>query len=171
MEKIKRQLALFINEPNGNIEKIRAEFNPLQFNLISAHVTLCREDEIEPTEKTIERIKSICLEKPIRIRFGKVERFAEGKGVYISSVGDNTEFKDLRKLVLGQTQLEKEQVPHITLVHPRNSTCTDEIFEKIVNYDLPNEIEFGKISLIEQKNNGKWNEIYEFEIIKNDSDD
>jgi len=167
MEKIRRQLTLFINEPNGIIEKIRAEFNPKQYNLIPAHVTLCRENEIEPIENTIARIKSISLKKIIRIEFGKAERFAEGKGVYISSFGHNNEFKELRKLVLGQSELENEQVPHITLMHPRNSTCTNEIFERIENYDLPTELKFGKISLIEQRNGGKWTVLQEFGIVKN----
>lgn len=166
MENIRKQLTLFINEPNGNIEKIRAEFNPEQYNLISAHITLCREDEIEPIEKTIARIKTIALAKPIRIEFGKAERFADGKGVFISSSGDNKEFKELRKLVLGQTQMEKEQIPHITLMHPRNSTCSNEIFERIGKYEFPTELEFEKISLIEQINDGKWSVLQEFEIVK-----
>ncbi|WP_400074852.1 2'-5' RNA ligase family protein [Winogradskyella sp. R77965] len=167
MEKFRRQLTLFINEPKGIIEKIRAEFNPKQYYLIPAHVTLCREDEIEPIENTISRIKSISLKKTMQIEFGKAERFSDGKGVYISSFGNNNEFKELRKSVLGQSELEKEQIPHITLMHPRNSTCTNQIFEKIENYDLPTELNFGKISLIEQKNGGKWNVLEEFEIVKN----
>ncbi|MBX2845852.1 MAG: 2'-5' RNA ligase family protein [Saprospiraceae bacterium] len=166
MEKIRRQLTLFINEPNGIIEKIRATFNPIQYQLIPAHVTLCREDEIEPIETTISRIKSISLKKPIRIEFGNAERFADGKGLYISSFGENTEFKALRKLVLGQAELQKEQIPHITLMHPRNSTCTDDIFETIKTYDLPTELKFGKISLIEQSNGGKWKVLQQFEIVK-----
>lgn len=160
-------MTLFINEPNGNVEKIRAKFNPKQYKLIPAHVTLCREDEIEPIEKTISRVESITLEKPIRIKFGKVFRFSDGKGVYLSSFGDNKEFKELRKLVLGRNELKKHQVPHITLMHPRNSTCTDEKFERIENYSLPNELELEKISLIEQKNGGKWNVLQEFNIVKN----
>ena len=166
MERHRKQLTLFINEPSGTIEEIRAYYNPVQYNLIKAHITLCREDEIEPTEKLIERITSILLVRPLRIELGKVERFADGKGIYISSFGDNKDFKELRKLVLGQTKLKKEQVPHITLMHPGNSICTNEIFEQISHYDFPSELEFGKISLIEQKNGGKWNVLQEFEIVK-----
>lgn len=167
MKKNRKQLTLFVNEPNGNIEKIRSQFNPKQYHLIPAHVTLCREDEIEPIEITMERINSISIKKPIRIEFEKVERFAEGKGVYISAFSNYTEFKELRKLVLGQTKLKKEQVPHITLMHPRNSNCTNEIFEKICKFNLPTRLEFRKISLIEQHNGGIWNVLQEFEIVKN----
>lgn len=166
MEKIRRQLTLFIDDPNGNVEKIRAEFNPIQYNLIPAHVTLCREDEIEPIEKTIVRLESIVLEKPIRIKFGKVLRFSNGKGVFLSSRGDNKEFRELRKLILAQNELKKEQDPHITLMHPRNSTCTDEKFKRIESSKLPTELELGKVSLIEQKDGGKWDVLQEFNLVK-----
>ena len=39
------QLTLFIEENEAEtIEQIRKEFNPEQYELIKAHVTLCRED-------------------------------------------------------------------------------------------------------------------------------
>ena len=56
-----------IKNSKGIIEKIRAELSPDQFKLIPARITLCREDEIKPIEKIIERIQSIQLEKPNRI--------------------------------------------------------------------------------------------------------
>ncbi|MBL4594125.1 MAG: 2'-5' RNA ligase family protein [Flavobacteriales bacterium] len=167
MNEIRKQLTLFIEESNVNIEKIRAEFNPEQHNLISAHITLCREDEIESIDKIIQRIKSITLKKPIRIGFKSVERFADEKGILIPATDKNIEFRELRKFVLGQTKLTKEQFPHITLMHPRNSTCTDEIFEEIKKQELPTELLFDRISLIEQKNGGKWKVIKEFNIVKN----
>ena len=169
MEIIRRQLTLFLNEPNENIEKIRAKYNPVQYNLIPAHVTLCREDEIEPIENTIERIKSVSLGQPIQIEMGRPERFADGKGVCMSSLTHNEQFEGLRKMVLGQAELKKEQVPHVSLMHPRNSTCTDEIFEQICGHDLPTELQFGKISLIEQSNGGKWHALQEFEIVKDNT--
>jgi 2'-5' RNA ligase len=166
MNRIRRQLTLFINEPNGNIEKVRAEFNPEQFNLISAHVTLCTQDEIEPIEKIIRQIKSITLDKPVRIEFDVVEKFAEGKGVLIPAKKKNPEFIELRKSVLGLSELVKEQFPHVTLMHPRNSSCTDEIFEKIEKRDFPTELNFDTVSLIEQKNGGIWKVLEEFKIVK-----
>ena len=164
MQEIRRQLTLFINQPDGNIERIRSKYNHVQFNLIPAHVTLCREDEIEPIEKTIERLESISMNAPIHIDFGKVERFSSGKGAFIPPVGENKEFTQLRQLVLGQTDLIKKQIPHITLMHPRNSTCDSEIFRHIQKYELPAKLEFRKISLIEQINGGKWNVLQEFDI-------
>ncbi|NQX98068.1 MAG: hypothetical protein HRT73_09340, partial [Flavobacteriales bacterium] len=93
------------------------------------------------------------------------ERFSDGKGILIPATDKNIEFSELRKSVLGQTKLTKEQFPHITLMHPRNSTCSDEIFEHIKEVEFPTELEFGKISLIEQRNGGKWNVLKEFNIV------
>ncbi len=133
MNKIRKQLTLFIEESNVNIEKIRMEFNPEQYKLISAHVTLCREDEIGSIKSIVERIKSISLKKPIQIEFKNVEWFSDGKGILIPATDKNIEFRELRKSVLGQTKLTKEQFPHITLMHPRNSPCTDDIFNQKTN--------------------------------------
>ena len=154
---IRQQLTLFISDQNELIEKVRAEFNPIQFDLISAHVTLCREDEIEPIKKVIENVKSLKLNKPIRIEFESVERFENGKGLFIPAKKENFEFYELRKSILkGITEFPREHLPHITLMHPRNSTCTDKNFEKINGYDFPKELYFDTISLIEQKNGGRW---------------
>jgi len=166
MSEVRRQLTLFIDGSNDAIEKIRAEYNPKQYELIPAHVTLCREDEIEPIEDIIKRIESIDLKKPIRIEFKPVERFANGKGVQLPATNEYMEFRELRKSILGQINLVKEQFPHITLMHPRNSTCSDELFEKIKSQEFPTKLEFRKISLIEQKNWGKWNVLQEFNIVK-----
>lgn len=165
MDVIRKQLTLFILESNSDIEKIRAEFNLEQCKLIAPHVTLCREEEIEDIEGVIERVKSIKLEKPIQIEFKCVERFADGKGVLLPATNKNCDFWELRKLVLGKDQLLNEQFPHITLMHPRNSTCNDEIFENIKKQKLPAKLLFEKISLIEQKNGGKWAIIEEFDIV------
>jgi 2'-5' RNA ligase len=166
MHQTRRQLTLFIAGQNETIEKIRAEFNPEQYGLISAHVTLCREDEIEPVEKVIENIKSISWGKPVRLEFNPAERFENGKGVFIPAKRDNQDFYELRKAVLnGLNEFPGKPLPHITLMHPRNSTCTDIIFERIKKYKLPSELIFDKISLIEQRNGGKWIIIEEFPIM------
>ncbi len=163
----RKQLTLFINplEATG-IENIRAAFNPKQYELIPAHVTLCREDEIEPIEATIKRLQSISIQKPLCVEFKKAQRFADGKGVLLPSVENYQEFTALRKVVLGQSELKKEQIPHLTLMHPRNATCTDAIFQKIQSSQLPVSLTFSKISLIEQKNGGKWRVLEEFEMVK-----
>ena len=53
----------------------------------------------------------------------------------------------------------------ITLMHPRNSTCNDEIFEEIKNIPFPTKLTFKRISLIEQEINKEWKIIKEFDLI------
>ena len=166
MHETRRQLTLFIPGGNDTIEKIRATFNPAQYNLIPAHVTLCREHEINPIEKAIENIRFITRDKPIRIAFNLPGRFDNGKGVFIPAKKENTDFHELRQTVLtGLVEFPPEHLPHITLMHPRNSTCTDFIFEQIINYDLPTELFFDTICLIEQHNGGRWVIIEQFPFV------
>lgn len=166
MIEIRRQLTLFVSEQNEIIEGIRAEFNPVQYNLISAHVTLCREGEIDPIEKIIENLNSIKLMTPIQIQLNRAQRFANGKGVMLPAKGENLAFQELRKSVLGLSEFPREHQPHLTLMHPRNSTCTDDIFAHIKEAALPTELSFDKIHLIEQTNGGKWNILKEFSLTK-----
>ena len=148
------------------IEKIRREFNPVQYELISAHVTLCREDEITPIDNVLENIKSIKLDQPLIIRFDTVDRFENGKGVWLSASADNKQFQELRMEILkGVSDTPRQLPPHVTLMHPRNSNCTDDKFYRIKQYKLPTKLLFDKISLIEQRNGGRWTILDEFEIL------
>jgi 2'-5' RNA ligase len=165
MPQSRRQLTLFLRNNYETIERIRATFNPVQHSLIAAHVTLCRDEEIESIEGIIENMTSIQLKIPITMQFDAVERFADGKGVWIPAKGLNNSFQELRKIALGVNQLTKNHLPHITLMHPRNATCTDEIFEQIRKYELPSAIDFDRVSLIEQMDGSKWETIQEFLII------
>ena len=169
MNQNRKQLTLFIEHSNEIIENIRAHYNSEQSNLIAAHITLCSEDELEPIDIIIERIKSINLNKPLRIELNRVKRFADGKGVLIPASENNEEFKELRKMVLG-TEPNNEQFPHVTLMHSRNSTCNDQIFAEIKKMKIPTELFFTRISLIEQKDGEKWNLVNEYHIVnKNDA--
>ena len=166
-QKVRRQLTLFLSENVEGIEKIRATFNPQQHDRIAAHVTLCREEEIEPLEQIRKNSKAIAIDKPICIKFGFVERFCEGKGVRIPGDGVNRDFYELRKKMLRGIEADPaKQIPHITLMHPRNSTCSDAIFDQIKTIDLPAELYFESISLIEQVNDGVWTILEQFPIVK-----
>jgi 2'-5' RNA ligase len=159
------QLTLFINENElGQIEKIRKKFNPEQYELINAHVTLCREDELAQIEAVILNLTT--LELPyVTIDFGKINRFSDRKGVLIPAIGENEQFKILRKAILnGIINEPRNHEPHITLMHPRNSTCSDSIFNKMEKMEFPVKIEFRKISLIEQEVGKKWVILREFEL-------
>lgn len=164
---IRRQLTLFVEPTDAvTIEQIRQEFNPRQFELIKAHVTLCREDEIENLEQVISNLFLLTQTRQnIFIEFDKVARFDNGKGLFLPAINDNEEFDNLRRQVLiGLIDNPRKQEAHITLMHPRNSTCTDNIFKQVETINLPTKLNFRKISLIEQKNGGQWKILQEFNL-------
>lgn len=159
----RRQLTLFLEGQEAEaVETVRWAFNPLQYELIKAHVTLCREDEIEPLEKVMGNLTNLKLGR-FAVDFGEVIRFSEGKGVLIPAIGDNVQFHKLREHILkGIIGKPRKHEPHITLMHPRNSICTDELFEYIQKHPFPNRVTFSKISLIEQKQGKEWVVLKEF---------
>ncbi len=166
MKSTRLQLTLFVSPVNDIIETIRATFNPIQHSLIAAHITLCREDEIEPIEHVIENINTICYDAPLCIALHPILRFNNGNGVLIPAE-HNDEFQFLRRSVLkGIQNNPRHHDPHITLMHPRNSTCTDAIFTQLMTYTLPDRLYFDTISLIEQRNGGKWNVVDQFKFVK-----
>jgi 2'-5' RNA ligase len=166
LDKIRRQLTLFVPENESQvIEQVRSKFNPVQNGLIHSHVTLCREDEIENLEAVLHNLRSISL-KRIQIRFDNPLRFENGKGVLLPGSKDNSSFHELRKMVLNGiiNDLRKHE-PHITLMHPRNSTCTDEIFTEIQKVNFPRKISFETITLIEQKNGQAWKTLNSTQLV------
>ena len=162
---IRRQLTLFVNPKDAEIiELVRREFNPVQFALIKSHVTLCREDEIGSIEQVISNLQSL-TQKQIVIEFNRVTRFDNGKGLLLPAISGNIDFQDLRRQVLlGLIDNPRKHEAHITLMHPRNSTCTDEIFHHIEQLSLPKQLIFKEISLIEQEGEGQWNILQEFKL-------
>lgn len=102
---------------------------------------------------------------PITIEFGSMVRFSEGKGLMVPAFGDNEPFQKLRANILkGIVENPRKREPHITLMHPRNSICTDAIFEQVKAHKLPHKIEFNKISLIEQEMGKQWHILEEFDL-------
>jgi hypothetical protein len=164
---IRRQLTLFPEPADVQIiEQIRKEFNPLQFELIKAHVTLCREDEIENLEQVLSNLLLLIqTQQKIYIEFGKVARFDNGKGLFLPATNNNKQFENLRRQVLsGLSDNPGKQQAHITLMHPGNSICTDTIFELVEKINVPATLEFKQISLIEQENGGPWKILKNFEL-------
>ena len=164
---IRHQLTLFVDKNEaGGIENIRKKFNPEQYRLIDSHVTLCRENEIENISIVLDNLQHIDSTK-IAIQFGEPLRFNNGKGVLLPALV-NEQFQTLRSKILAGLELTVTlHEPHITLMHPRNSECTDEIFKTIQESQLPKFLTFDKISLIEQVNCGQWQILGTYEL--NDS--
>lgn len=164
-KQIRRQLTLFVDKIfSQEIESVRRQFNPKQQELIDSHVTLCREDEIENIDALLDNLQHLDTSKII-INFGQVIRFENGFGVLLPASGGNEQFHMLRSKVLaGLSATIRRPEPHITLMHPRNSTCTDEIFSVIQKITFPTHLIFDTISLIEQVNDGKWHLIKRFKL-------
>lgn len=150
------QLSLFVPEnSSAAIEEIRSRYNPVQYELIAAHVTLCREDELAPLEAILKNLDQLDF-PAFTISFNRPVRFDHGKGLLLPA-RDNTVFQGLRKGVLkGIADQPRIHVPHLTLMHPRNSICTDITFNEILHVPLPDSFQFNCISLIEQVNGSVW---------------
>ena len=163
---VRQQLTLFVNRKDASvIESIRVKFNPRQQQLIDSHVTLCREDEIANIDKVIDNLQKLDT-SAITIQFGHVTRFDNNKGVLLPASVNNEEFHQLREKILTALNMPvRRHEPHITLMHPRNSNCTDEIFEEIKSVNLPTSLKFDTVSLIEQIDGGQWQIISAFNLL------
>lgn len=161
----RQQLTLFVDRKDAmEIESIRKRFNPEQQQLIDSHVTLCREDEIEDIDRVLDILHTLDA-YAVAIQFGQVTRFENNKGVLLPAFGENEHFHQLRSKILTALDIPvRRHEPHITLMHPRNSTCTDEIFEEIKSINLPTCLKFNSVSLIEQVDGGRWQVINRFHL-------
>lgn len=144
------QLTLFVDPLDSlAIEVVRRKYNPVQYEIIQSHVTLCREDDLVDLDAVMRNLAMLPRD-PVVIRFGRPVRFDEGKGVLLPAIEDE-DFRRLRgKVLAGVVGSARRPEAHITLMHPRNSTCTDELFDVISSMAFPVELMFREVSLIEQ---------------------
>jgi 2'-5' RNA ligase len=159
----RRQATLYLPPPDGErVEWIRSHFNPLQFGLIRAHVTLCREDEVGDWDELSSRLTRLGTVE-VELTFGKPVR--DRNLVHLPAVGSTESFDTLRDalLAVGGSRPRKHD-PHITLIHPRNGTCSDAAFEEIARRCEPFSTTFRAVSLIEQVDGGAWKEWTGIEI-------
>ncbi|SDD69153.1 2'-5' RNA ligase family protein [Niabella drilacis] len=162
---IRRQLTLFVNAGEAReLEQVRKEFNPAQYRLIKSHVTFCREDEIEDLPLVLSNLQQI-HPSGIAVHFGPPVRFDHGLGVMLPASGSNAPFHQLRLQVLSGVAVPvKRRQPHITLMHPRNATCTNQIFYVIQKTPLPTTLKFDNICLIEQVDGEPWRVLEKYEL-------
>ncbi len=159
----RKQLTIFLDQTEAKaIEQIRQVFNPAQYRLIKAHITLCREDEIENLEHVLRNLRQLKM-RQFELTTRPPQRFWEGKGVFIPIDDSKGLFQKLRARILqnGITSLRTHEA-HITLMHPRNSTCDDAKFEAIQKVNIPEQLTIAKISLIEQEMGEVWEVLDEF---------
>ncbi len=149
----RRQASLFLDD-QFQIESLRLRYNPVQARLIPAHVTLCREDEVADWDAVRARLESLSPFE-IQLRFGEPVR--EDNFVFLPVIEGCDQFHEFRCAILGNDA--RRHVPHVTIIHPRNGTCTDPIFADISATISSFQYTFRKVMLIEQEGDGVWKTI------------
>ncbi len=149
----RRQASIFLPD-RFQIDSLRLRHNPIQARLIPAHVTLCREDEVVDWDAVRSRLESlfpfeIVLEFDVPVR--------ENNFVFLPVRGGSNEFHALRCAILAKDA--RQHVPHVTIIHPRNGICTDQIFEEITATVSSFQHTFREVMLIEQAGDGNWETI------------
>jgi 2'-5' RNA ligase len=149
----RRQASFYLSDV-PEIEDLRIRFNPVQAQFIPAHVTLCREDEVDDWSVLESRIQARI---PIALTLGFRCPVREGNLVFLPAVSGVGEFDDLRNQLLSDgIKRPRKQTPHITIIHSRNGSCTDAVFDEIGQRLHPFTITLREISLIEQTGGGPW---------------
>ena len=155
----RRQLTMFVPAPERDaIEKVRSALDPRQHALIAAHVTLCREAELEPWHVVRARLASLGRIEVV-LQFGLPVQLPDGC-VMLPVVSAMTDYVEVRQHILGPEC--RPHTPHLTLLHPRHAAG--------VAVDLPNlaqllptrAIRFPAIAVIEQLDGGVWRQIERF---------
>jgi hypothetical protein len=157
----RRQLTLFVAEPwRSRLNALRHALDPVQASLISAHVTLCREDELEHTDHSLiaSRVES-WQGGPIDLRFGRPERFA-GHGVLLPGRQGVRRFHQLRQWLL-QDPEARQHAPHLTLAHPRNPRFDGNTDASLRLCPQALRVRFTAVALIEQQGGNPWKLVQE----------
>jgi hypothetical protein len=137
----------------SDIEYVRKLVDPTQFQLIPAHVTLCRSGELENWKAIESRLQAIPY-RGINLKFGKPNRF-NGHGIIMECTDGLHMFSELREYLLGSSDIAN-QLPHLTLAHPRNSKSKGNSLENTKLISIPFSVRLNQIKLIEQKGASKW---------------
>jgi hypothetical protein len=150
------QLSLYVPEPMATtLGALRQTLDPIQSSLIPAHVTLCREGELEAVSADDCRARLALFPAGcIALQFGWPEPFSE-HGILLPCIAGEDPFIQLRQHILGKSDLRR-QAPHITLAHPRNPKASGNSLARA--RVLPREISiaFSEVRWIEQHGNDPW---------------
>jgi 2'-5' RNA ligase superfamily len=155
---VRRQATLYLPSPHSQrIDALRARFNPTQFALIRAHVTLCRDEDTDDWMHVSRRLSKLSAIE-LTLAFGAPVR--DGNLVTLPATGDVAAFDALRYQLLPSAGSPlRKQHAHITLVHPRNGACSDAQFAQLSRECLPFSATFRAITLIEQVGNAAWRDL------------
>jgi hypothetical protein len=150
---MRRQLTLFLPEDARSVvERVRKRLDPVQYALIRAHVTLCRDDELSPWPMIRDRLRSLSAPS-ITLQFGRPRVLSDGC-VLLRATEGCAAYQDLRTSILGPGA--KSQGAHITLLHPRNASSAVFVLEDIAAALPSLSVTFHAITLIEQEEVAPW---------------
>ena len=165
----RRQLTLFV--PLGAaaaLEAIRRRVDPVQHQLIPAHVTLCRDEELAGRSIADIRADLALIRQPsLTLQFGPVETFA-GHGVLLPCIAGELAFHKLRVAVLRSEDVRPHR-PHITLAHPRNPRTAANVASAYASLTSLLTITFECVSLIEQVDGRPWQVRHECNLSTGDA--
>jgi 2'-5' RNA ligase len=161
------QLSLFVPPPLAQtLEELRGRLDPVQFHLIPAHVTLCREDELDDT--ILARLMSgprAFETGPVTLGFGLPESF-HVHGILLPCTAGEEGYHSLRQWILGDRAVNRPQ-PHITLAHPRNpKTPANTGPSSVVGLSSEIRITFTSVSLIRQDGSAPWRVVESFALVE-----
>ena len=157
----RRQLTLFVAEPwRTRLDALRQTLDPTQASLIAAHVTLCREDEIEQLDAfSIFNRAGSWEQGPINLVFGRPQRFGD-HGVLLPCEQGSSQFQRLRRHLLGD-QDARQHGAHLTIAHPRNPRATGNTDSALALCPEALELQFAAVTLIEQQGTAPWRVLQE----------
>ncbi len=162
MHKNRKQLSMYVpRDIAKEIEDVRKIADPIQHNLIPAHITVCREDELGDLLQLQDRLRNIPF-TPLTLRFGKPEPFSS-HGLLLPCIAGEDEFRFLREYLLGSKNIRHQQ-PHITLAHPRNPQAIGNTLDNTMGLPEMITITFPTIYLIEQMGSAPWQILERYEL-------
>ena len=160
-------LTLFLDPMESMvIEYIRKRFNPEQFRLIPAHITLCRENELEDLTRIKHVLETLDFEE-FDLSLGEIREISAELGVWVTLLDPQGKVPQLREMILGGASPSAGNfTPHITLMHPMNSKLNRQKVETIKEVELSGMIRISRISLIEQQEDQIWKTLEEYQLKK-----
>lgn len=150
------QLTLFVPAPwRERLDSLRRALDPVQAALIGAHVTLCREEEIEghEPEAFFDQVLAWHSDR-VRLEFDLPRRFS-GHGVLLPCVRGSEPFQQLRRWLLRDQNVRIHDA-HLTLAHPRNPRSPQNIDDALASFPRGLCLEFPSVALIEQRHGCPW---------------
>lgn len=160
---VRRQLTLFVAAADSAaLEALRRRLDPVQHGLIAAHVTLCRDAELDDWDGLARRLATLD-QAPLTLRFGAPRPFHE-HGILVDCIAGAGQFQALRLALLGGGPVA-ELAPHMTLAHPRNRRAPgNALAAAAAALPQPLALRFDRCSLIEQHGHAPWQRIADFPL-------